>query len=131
MLGGVMAFVTGVVTMLRLTRNMPRKINRAALECGTAVYNADTMIKGQEHHQQMPFPIISAAEFSTLVKRLGDMEAKVSDLSLKPVQMPVDKEQQLNAALSRIDALEAELLVTKKVSKMILKCLIKCSIYLS
>lgn len=128
MLGGVMAFVTGVVTMLRLTRNMPRKINGAALDCGTAVYNADTMIKGQEHHRQMPFPIISAAEFSTLVKRLGDMEAKVSDLSLKPAQMPLDKEQQLNAALSRIDALEAELLVTKKVSKMILKCLIKCSI---
>eukprot|EP00268_Persea_americana_P015047 TRINITY_DN16817_c0_g2_i5.p1 TRINITY_DN16817_c0_g2~~TRINITY_DN16817_c0_g2_i5.p1 ORF type:complete len:300 (+),score=83.77 TRINITY_DN16817_c0_g2_i5:1097-1996(+) len=114
MLGGVMAFVTGVVTMLRLTRSMPRKINGTAFECGPAVYNAGSMVNGQEHHQQMPFPVISAAEFSAVMKRLGDMEGKVTNLSLKPAQMPLDKEEKLDAALSRIDALETELSATKK-----------------
>ncbi|XXG71252.1 hypothetical protein AAC387_Pa07g0550 [Persea americana] len=114
MFGGVMAFVTGVVAILRLARNMPSNINDAALERAASVYGIDTMVNGQKQHQQLPFPIISAADFSSAVKRLGQLEEKVRALSLKPAQMPFDKEEKLDGAVSRIEAIETELMGTKK-----------------
>lgn len=126
MFGGVMAFVTGVVTMLRLARNMPSNIDHAALERAASMYGIDTMVKGQKQHHQLPFPVISAAEFSSAMKRLGQLEETVSALSAKPALMPLDKEEKLNAAESRIDALETELSGTKKVTKIVLKYLFLC-----
>ncbi|KAJ8630838.1 hypothetical protein MRB53_024161 [Persea americana] len=114
MFGGVMAFVTGVVAILRLARNMPSNINDAALERAASVYGIDTMVNGQKQHQQLPFPIISAADFSSAVKRLGQLEEKVRALSVKPAQMPFDKEEKLDGAVSRIEAIETELMGTKK-----------------
>ncbi|GMH13903.1 hypothetical protein Nepgr_015744 [Nepenthes gracilis] len=51
---------------------------------------------------------------STVMRRLGELEEKVNNLEAKPVQMPLEKEELLNAAISRVDALEAELIATKK-----------------
>nr|KYP64611.1 Sec14 cytosolic factor [Cajanus cajan] len=50
---------------------------------------------------------------STL-KRLGELEEKVVILQSKPNVMPYEKEELLNAAVYRVDALEAELIATKK-----------------
>ncbi|CAL0305916.1 unnamed protein product [Lupinus luteus] len=51
---------------------------------------------------------------SMLKKRLDEVEEKVSTLQSKPCKMPYEKEELLNAAVRRVDALEAELIATKK-----------------
>ncbi|CAM8987172.1 hypothetical protein QQ045_009039 [Rhodiola kirilowii] len=51
---------------------------------------------------------------SSVVKRLGDLEEKVDTLQSKPSEMPFEKEELLNAAVYRMDALEAELISTKR-----------------
>ncbi|XP_057783103.1 phosphatidylinositol/phosphatidylcholine transfer protein SFH6-like [Salvia miltiorrhiza] len=51
---------------------------------------------------------------SSVLKRLGELEDKVNTLQTKPSEMPHEKEELLNAAVYRVDALEAELIATKK-----------------
>lgn len=63
-----------------------------------------------------PTPTFTEAELLTRVlKRLGELEEKVNTLQAKPSEMPYEKEELLNAAVCRVDALEAELIATKKV----------------
>uniref|UniRef100_A0ACD5VQ16 Uncharacterized protein n=1 Tax=Avena sativa TaxID=4498 RepID=A0ACD5VQ16_AVESA len=50
-----------------------------------------------------------------VLRRLHELEEKVHVLETKPSQMPLEKEEVLNAAVRRVDALEAELISTKKV----------------
>lgn len=52
----------------------------------------------------------------SMLKRLGELEEKVDTLQSKPSEMPYEKEELLNAAVCRVDALEAELIATKKVA---------------
>ncbi|KAL6514552.1 Phosphatidylinositol/phosphatidylcholine transfer protein sfh6 [Orobanche gracilis] len=60
-------------------------------------------------------PSITEAQLlSSVVKRLGELEEKVNTLQAKPSEMPCGKEELLNAAVYRVDALEAELIATKK-----------------
>ncbi|XP_029123732.1 phosphatidylinositol/phosphatidylcholine transfer protein SFH6 isoform X2 [Elaeis guineensis] len=73
----------------------------------------ETMVKGQMQ-QHLPASTVSAAEFSSAMKRLGELEEKVNILSMKPAEMPVEKEEQLKDAVSRVNAMEAELAATKK-----------------
>ncbi|KAF8406468.1 hypothetical protein HHK36_008555 [Tetracentron sinense] len=113
---GIMAFVMGIVAMIRLTRSMPKKLTDANLY-SNSVYYADTMIKGQTYPQQLPAPTISSTEYLSVMKHMADLEDKVSVLSMKPAAMPAEKEEMLNAAISRVDALEQELLATKKALK--------------
>uniref|UniRef100_A0A804J8N4 CRAL-TRIO domain-containing protein n=2 Tax=Musa acuminata TaxID=4641 RepID=A0A804J8N4_MUSAM len=98
--GGVVAFVMGVFTVLRVSRGMPKKVADADIGCAKPVEPAA--------------PTLPAAEFSSALKRLGNLEEKVSILSKKPPQMPSEKEEILNAAVKRVDALETELAATKK-----------------
>lgn len=53
--------------------------------------------------------------FSSVVRRLGDLEKQVETLHSKRHEMPREKEELLNTAVYRVDALEAELIATKKV----------------
>lgn len=53
---------------------------------------------------------------SSALKKLGELEEKVDMLQAKPFEMPYEKEELLNAAVYRVDALEAELIATKKVT---------------
>ncbi|RWW13704.1 hypothetical protein GW17_00022569 [Ensete ventricosum] len=99
--GGVVAFVMGVFTVLRVSRGMPKKVVDADIDCAKPVEPAA--------------PTVPVAEFSSALKRLGELEEKVSILSKKPPQMPSEKEEMLNAAVKRVDALETELAATKKV----------------
>lgn len=99
--------------MVRMTRNMPRKLTDATLY-SSSMYG-DDMIKPQGHPYQVQAPAISTTEYLTMMKRMGDLEEKVLVLSKKPVEMPPEKEEMLNAAVSRVDALEQELAAAKKV----------------
>ncbi|XP_068636489.1 phosphatidylinositol/phosphatidylcholine transfer protein SFH12-like [Aristolochia californica] len=107
---GVMAFVMGVVTLLRVSRGMPKRLTEAGLECGSPVYYVDSMMKSST--QQLPS--ISPIEYASVMKRLSVLEEKVSILTVKPAEMPAEKEELLNATMSRVDELEQELLATKK-----------------
>lgn len=54
-------------------------------------------------------------QLSCMLQKLGELEEKVVKLQSKPSEMPYEKEELLNAAVCRVDALEAELIATKKV----------------
>ncbi|KAH7852542.1 hypothetical protein Vadar_026131 [Vaccinium darrowii] len=112
---GVMTLAMGFVTMVRLARNMPRKLTNATLYSSSILGDVDLMMKPQAHPYQLPAPTISTAEYFSMVKRMAELEEKVIVLSNKPAVMPPEKEEMLNAALSRVDALEQQLSATKKV----------------
>ncbi|KAH9620664.1 hypothetical protein KSS87_021204 [Heliosperma pusillum] len=68
-----------------------------------------------EFRPPSPAPAYSEANLlSNVMKRLGELEEKVDTLQSKPSKMPYEKEELLNAAVCRVDALEAELIATKK-----------------
>jgi len=69
----------------------------------------------EEFRPPSPIPGFSQAELlSSVLRKLGDLEEKVDTLQAKPSEMPYEKEELLNAAVCRVDALEAELIATKK-----------------
>ncbi|XP_062232044.1 phosphatidylinositol/phosphatidylcholine transfer protein SFH8-like isoform X2 [Phragmites australis] len=73
----------------------------------------------QEYKEEFrpPSPAPSYTEkdvLSSMLRRLGELEDKVQVLETKPSEMPFEKEELLNAAVRRVDALEAELISTKK-----------------
>ncbi|GAB2291278.1 hypothetical protein Dimus_025536 [Dionaea muscipula] len=105
---GVMTLVMGVVAMLRLTRNMPKRLTDATLYSASVHSDEDGVFKHQARHT------ISEAEFFAVMKRMGELEGKVIALNAKPAVMPPDKEEMLNVALSKVDALELQLSATKK-----------------
>ncbi|KAG8368209.1 hypothetical protein BUALT_Bualt15G0021400 [Buddleja alternifolia] len=73
------------------------------------------MIPKEEFRPPSPTPSFTEAELlSSVVKRLGELEEKVTTLQEKPSEMPYEKVELLNAAVYRVDALEAELIATKK-----------------
>uniref|UniRef100_A0A0D9V4M8 CRAL-TRIO domain-containing protein n=1 Tax=Leersia perrieri TaxID=77586 RepID=A0A0D9V4M8_9ORYZ len=51
---------------------------------------------------------------SSVLSRLGELEEKLQELQAKQSQMPPNREELLNGAIHRVDALEAELISTKK-----------------
>ncbi|ESQ50895.1 hypothetical protein EUTSA_v10022634mg [Eutrema salsugineum] len=111
LVGGVIAFVMGIVAMVRLSKDVPRKLTEAAL-FGNSVYSNESKVSSN----QDPFPApVSSSEYVLMVKRMVDLEEKY--MSLEPKQADHDaleKENRLQAALSRVQALEHELSETKK-----------------
>ncbi|GAB2291279.1 Phosphatidylinositol/phosphatidylcholine transfer protein sfh8 [Dionaea muscipula] len=68
-----------------------------------------------ESRPPSPPPAFTQADvLSNMLRRLGELEEKVDTLRSKPSEMPYEKEELLNAAVCRVDALEAELIATKK-----------------
>ncbi|KAL6270058.1 hypothetical protein ACE6H2_026969 [Prunus campanulata] len=106
---GMMAFVMGIFTMVRLARNMPKKLADVA-HYGSPVYSTGMVNKGH----QLPAPAISSNEYVTIMKRMSELEEKVNVLSTKPALMPPEKEEMLNTTLNRINVLEQDLSATKK-----------------
>uniref|UniRef100_A0A0V0IL84 Putative phosphatidylinositol/phosphatidylcholine transfer protein SFH3-like n=1 Tax=Solanum chacoense TaxID=4108 RepID=A0A0V0IL84_SOLCH len=110
---GVMTFVMGVVTMVRMTRNMPRKLTDSTLLSGS-LKGVDMHVKpvhGQEY--RLSGPAISNNEYFSMMKRMGELEEKVISLSNKPSSLPPEKEEMLNNVMSHVDKLEQELCATK------------------
>ncbi|XP_011028883.1 PREDICTED: phosphatidylinositol/phosphatidylcholine transfer protein SFH8 isoform X2 [Populus euphratica] len=69
----------------------------------------------EEFRPPSPIPGFTEADLlSSVMKRLGELEQKVDTLQTTPFQMPFEKEELLNGAVYRVDALEAELIATKK-----------------
>lgn len=101
---GIMAFLMGIVTMVKLTRNMPKRLTDSTFYSST-VYGDDTEFKNQAPSR----PAISGTDLMSVMKRMAELEERV-----KPTTMPHEKEEMLNAALGRVEALEHELIATKK-----------------
>ncbi|KOM42322.1 hypothetical protein LR48_Vigan04g252000 [Vigna angularis] len=101
--GGIMAFIMGIVTMIRMTKNMPRKLNEATLFSNSGYYEG-TMMKAA------PF---SCIDYMTFMKRMAELEEKVTVLNKRSI-MPPEKEEVLNNALNRVTTLEQDLVATKK-----------------
>lgn len=110
---GVMTFVMGIVTMVRMTRNMPKRLTDSTFY-SNSMYG-DEMIKGQGHQYRTPDTAISSEDYFIMMKRMNELEERVSILTKKPPSMPTEKEEMLNNALNRIGTLEQELSGTKKV----------------
>lgn len=99
-----MAFLMGIVAMVKLTRNMPKRLTDSTFYSST-VYGDDTTFKHQPSCSTIP-----GSELMSVMKRMAELEERV-----KPSSKPHEKEVLLNAAISRVDALEQELNETKKV----------------
>lgn len=115
---GVMTFVMGICAMVRMTRNIPRKLTNASFYSNSD-YGVDARIKSQSGYETQA-PDISTSDYFTMIKRMAELEDKMNVLSNKPVVMPPEKEETLNNALSRVDALEQELSSAKKVKTCLL-----------
>uniref|UniRef100_M1BET3 Sec14 cytosolic factor n=1 Tax=Solanum tuberosum TaxID=4113 RepID=M1BET3_SOLTU len=96
---GVMTLVMGIVTLVKMTRNMPRKLADATL---------------QAHGYQLSELTISSSEYFSMIKRMEELEEKVITLTNKPASLPPEKEELLNNAMKRIDTLEQDLSATHK-----------------
>lgn len=108
--GGIMALVMGIVTMVRLTRTMPKKLTEAAIYSSTVYYDG-SMAK----HPALPSPAaVPLSDYMTMMKRMAELEERVNILNMKPAAMPADKEEMLNIALGKVETLEQELEATKK-----------------
>lgn len=68
---------------------------------------------------------------SILVQKFCELEGKVNMLLAKSCVMPNEKEELLNAAVCRVDGLEAELISTKKVINKCISFLKAVAMYLS
>lgn len=109
---GVMTVVMGIVTMVRLTRNMPNKLTDSTFYSSPTYCDDDSMSGAKVHLQRAT---MSSADLMSVMKRMAELEERVTVMSMKQVTMPPEKEAMLNSALSRVDALEKELMETKKV----------------
>ncbi|XP_050365370.1 phosphatidylinositol/phosphatidylcholine transfer protein SFH3-like [Argentina anserina] len=115
LLFGIMPFIMGIAAMIRITRNMPRKLTEVALYGSPAYCNGMGM-----KTKQLPAPSISSDTYMNMMKRMAELEDKVKGLSKPPAYMPPEKEEMLNNALNRATALEQELAVTKKALDVVL-----------
>ncbi|KAI4295497.1 hypothetical protein L6164_035539 [Bauhinia variegata] len=102
--GGIMAFLMGVLALIRLTKNVPKKLTEATLY-GSSVYLEGTG-KGQQSG-------ISNHDDIAMMKRMAELEKKVNVLNKRPAMSP-EMEKMLNAALSRVIALEQDLASARK-----------------
>ncbi|GJS85097.1 phosphatidylinositol/phosphatidylcholine transfer protein SFH8 isoform X2 [Tanacetum coccineum] len=99
-------------TISRVTKKLPDTTSEHAQN--TQEFSFDVSTK-EEFRPPSPTPSIKEAELlNSVMKRLGELEEKVDTLNAKPSKMPYEKEELLNAAVCRVDALEAELIATKK-----------------
>lgn len=103
-----MTLVMGIVTIIRMARNMPRRITEAALYGGSECYAGGNMMKA----------CISSNDYMAMIKRMAELEERVTVLAVRPA-MPPEQEELLNNALNRVSTVEQELAATKKVSHYI------------
>ncbi|XP_074275419.1 phosphatidylinositol/phosphatidylcholine transfer protein SFH8-like [Silene latifolia] len=112
----IMAFFATLVMLYRsLVGRVTNKLPDASPsnELNAADVTVDSV--PLETRPPSPAPTFTEADLlSNVLKRLGELEEKVDTLQSKPSEMPYEKEELLNAAVYRVDALEAELIATKK-----------------
>ncbi|KAH0464223.1 hypothetical protein IEQ34_007009 [Dendrobium chrysotoxum] len=113
----ILTFILMVFNIvLSVTRNLTKKLPDSTLKAGqfSRLSALDPAEKG-EHHRSRTSGFTEVELFSSVLGRLGELEEKVNILQAKPCEMPYEKEELLTAAICRVDALEAELIATKKI----------------
>lgn len=112
----LMACLMAIVMLVRSVKDLATKrlpYKTESEESYSTLYPDSTK---EEFRPPSPTPGFAEADlFAAVLQRLGELEEKVQMLQEKPSEMPCEKEELLNAAVRRVDALEAELIVTKKV----------------
>ncbi|KAG2650745.1 phosphatidylinositol/phosphatidylcholine transfer protein SFH12-like [Panicum virgatum] len=114
--GSIIALVMSIATMLRVTRNMPGKVLGVAIGGSkpATLTKSKSKIQARQRSKISLEAVKAADEDGVSAKRLAELEEKIIALLTKPVTMPADKEEMLQAAVSRVSALEEELAATKK-----------------
>ncbi|KAJ8450910.1 hypothetical protein Cgig2_032535 [Carnegiea gigantea] len=112
----VMAFFITLLTIFRsLAGCVTKKLADSSPTNGLDVSDVSLDAVPQDSRPPSPpSPFTEADLLSNVMKRLLELEEKVDSLQSKPSEMPYEKEELLNAAVCRVDALEAELIATKK-----------------
>ncbi|CAK9320700.1 unnamed protein product [Citrullus colocynthis] len=110
-LASIVAFLMGISATVRLARTMPKKLTNASIYSKPVYCVDDSMFKGQS---QPPF-LQPLPDYMSTVKRMAELEERVNNLCTKPADMPREKEDLLNATISRVEVLEQELTLSKKV----------------
>ncbi|KAB2091718.1 hypothetical protein ES319_A03G211500v1 [Gossypium barbadense] len=96
----------------RITKKLP---DRVSDHCQNVTKLTPDATQQAESRPPSPTPPFTQADLlSSVLKRLGELEEKVNILQAKSSEMPYEKEELLNAAVCRVDALEAELIATKQ-----------------
>ncbi|XP_023635680.1 phosphatidylinositol/phosphatidylcholine transfer protein SFH2 isoform X2 [Capsella rubella] len=100
--GSVMALLMGLVGVMRLTKNMPRKLTEANVYSreGCSVY-------------QDGVTVMSRQEYMAMVKKMTDLEEKCKSMEAQAA-FSLERNKILDAALRRVDQLELHLSETKK-----------------
>ncbi|XP_011037485.1 PREDICTED: phosphatidylinositol/phosphatidylcholine transfer protein SFH8-like isoform X1 [Populus euphratica] len=113
----VMAFFMTLLSLFRsLAFQVTKRLPHTLPDCDQSSPEP-ALDATQKEECCLPSPTAAFTEtdhLSSVLKRLGELEEKVNTLQAKPSVMPYEKEELLNAAVCRVDALEAELIATKK-----------------
>ncbi|PPD99123.1 hypothetical protein GOBAR_DD03852 [Gossypium barbadense] len=113
----ILSFFMMIYTILhtaarRITKKLPDTVSD---HCQNVTKLTSDATQQAESRPPSPIPPFTQADLlSSVLKRLGELEEKVNILQAKPSEMPYEKEELLNAAVCRVDALEAELIATKQ-----------------
>ncbi|KAM6561699.1 hypothetical protein CsatA_030938 [Cannabis sativa] len=108
-------FVTLITLIQSVTCRVTNKFHYSFSVSGNNVSEMTAESAPVEFQPPSPAPGFPKADLlSSALIKLGELEEKVSMLQAKPFEMPCEKEELLNAAVYRVDALEAELIATKK-----------------
>ncbi|XP_020264996.1 phosphatidylinositol/phosphatidylcholine transfer protein SFH8-like [Asparagus officinalis] len=113
----ILAFFMMLFTVLRVVANKVTKgfsSEAPVIDNQYPSFGLD-LVQKEESRPPSPTPGFTEVDLlSSVLRRLGELEEKVDILKAKPSEMPCEKEELLNAAVCRVDALEAELISTKK-----------------
>ncbi|KAJ4963822.1 hypothetical protein NE237_023761 [Protea cynaroides] len=108
-------FMTVYAFFCSVTCRLTKKLPEVSHHDNNVPSLALASVSKKEFCPPSPTPGFSEAVLlSSVLKKLGELEEKVDTLQAKPSEMPYEKEELLNAAVCRVDALEAELIATKK-----------------
>ncbi|KAK8959063.1 hypothetical protein KSP40_PGU006288 [Platanthera guangdongensis] len=113
----IISFIMTFYTMLRVFAHSVTKKLPETSELGRSFspFTLNDNTPKEESRPPFPIPEFTDAELlSSVTRRLGELEEKVDTLQTKPIELPLEKEELLDAAVRRVDALEAELIATKK-----------------
>ncbi|MBA0836911.1 hypothetical protein Goarm_009100, partial [Gossypium armourianum] len=109
----VVAFLTFLTFIQTMALNLMKKKSSTDLTCSIPEQHIEPTYK-EETRPPSPAPRFTEADvLSSVVRRLGDLEEKIEMLQSKRFEMPHEKEELLNAAMYRVEMLEAELIATK------------------
>lgn len=110
-------FIVSLFTMLRtIPSRMAKRLSNQS-ENNDHYYVDCPQEPEYKEEFRPPSPVPSYTEkdvLSAVLRRLVELEEKVQVLETKPSEMPFEKEELLNASARRVDALEADLISTKK-----------------